>query len=105
MAGSKGSDDGACSKTKESPRARKGLVTILLCKIAARPCSLDCSENPAANRRSVCEELERKARFFAVGIEPSPPRCGVSHTIEQSPQQKMRTIVLKQPQWRIEFEQ
>jgi hypothetical protein len=25
---------------------RKGLVAILLCKIAARPCVLDCSGNP-----------------------------------------------------------
>jgi hypothetical protein len=29
-----------------SPWARKGLVAILLRKIAARPCSLDCSGKP-----------------------------------------------------------
>jgi hypothetical protein len=28
------------------PLAREGLVIILLCKIIARPCSLDCSGNP-----------------------------------------------------------
>jgi hypothetical protein len=31
-----------------SPQARKGLVIILLCKIIARPCNLDCSGNPAS---------------------------------------------------------
>jgi hypothetical protein len=30
----------------ENPWARKGLVAILLRKIAARPCNLDCSGNP-----------------------------------------------------------
>jgi hypothetical protein len=70
-----------CSRESVSlpvgPWARKGLVAIL--RIAARPCNPDCSGNPATIREAVCEELERKARFFAPGIAP------------QAQGQKMRT--------------
>jgi hypothetical protein len=51
---------------------RKGRAEILLCKISARPCILDCSGNPAANREAVCEELQRKARFFGWGLRSKP---------------------------------
>jgi hypothetical protein len=45
---------------RKKPVGRKGLVEILLCKISARPCILDCSGNPFCEAK----RLERKARFL-----------------------------------------
>jgi hypothetical protein len=50
-------------KVRNQPVGRQGLVAILLRKIAARPCVLDCSGNPASPAGA--EELQRKARFLA----------------------------------------
>jgi hypothetical protein len=47
---------------------RKGLVAILLRKIAARPCILDCSGNPFG----AAKRLERKARFAAFYAANAP---------------------------------
>jgi hypothetical protein len=46
--------------------ARKGLVAILQSKIAARPCNLDCSGNPAGFAWANPRNCSEKPGFFAV---------------------------------------
>jgi hypothetical protein len=53
-----GNSEAVFFQPRVSPWAREGLVIILLCKIIARPCILDCSGKPGF---FVMRDLQRKS--------------------------------------------